>query len=99
MSFEDIEVARAARAAKVVIKGKRKRGGKRKSAALEADDPETEPTTTGLSLSGAMTYPEHCGTCTREGGARTSLGYVIALDLVSARVEGRVKTLVSCHRF
>jgi len=46
-----------------------------------------------------MTYPEHCGTCTREGGARTSLGYVIALDLVSARVEGRVKTLVSCHRF
>ena len=38
MSFEDIEVARAARAAKEVIKGKGKRGRKRKSAALEADD-------------------------------------------------------------
>ena len=43
MSFEDIEVARAARAAKEVIKGKGKRGGKRKSAALEADEPEPEP--------------------------------------------------------
>ncbi|KAH8748016.1 hypothetical protein BGZ57DRAFT_776840, partial [Hyaloscypha finlandica] len=48
MSFEDIEVARAARAAKDVIKGKGKRGRKRKSAALEADEleaaePEPEP--------------------------------------------------------
>jgi hypothetical protein len=43
MSFEDIEVARAARAAKEVIKGKGKRVRKRKSAALEADKPETEP--------------------------------------------------------
>ena len=48
MSFEDIEVARAARAAKEVIKGKGKRGRKRKSAALEAgepepDEPELEP--------------------------------------------------------
>jgi hypothetical protein len=42
MSFEDIEVARTARAAKEV-KGKGKRGWKRKSAALEADEPETEP--------------------------------------------------------
>ena len=42
MSFEDIEVARAARAAKEVIKGKGKRGRKRKSAALEADEPESE---------------------------------------------------------
>jgi hypothetical protein len=43
MSFEDIEVVRAARAAKEVIKGKGKRGRKRKSAALEADEPEPEP--------------------------------------------------------
>jgi hypothetical protein len=42
MSFEDIEVARATRAAKEVIKGKGKRGRKRKSAALEADEPEAE---------------------------------------------------------
>jgi hypothetical protein len=42
MSFEDIEMAQAARAAKEVIKGKGKRGRKRKSAALEADEPETE---------------------------------------------------------
>lgn len=42
MSFEDIEVARAARAAKEVINGKGKRGRKRKSATLEADEPETE---------------------------------------------------------
>jgi hypothetical protein len=43
MSFQDIEVARAARAAKV-IKGKGKRGRKRKSAALEADSQrQTEP--------------------------------------------------------
>jgi hypothetical protein len=40
ISFEDIEVARAARAAKEVIKGKGKRGRKRKSAALDADEPE-----------------------------------------------------------
>jgi hypothetical protein len=43
MSFEDIEVARAARAEKEVIKGKGKRGWKRKSAVLEADEPEAEP--------------------------------------------------------
>ena len=42
MSFEDIEVARAARAAKEVIKGKGKRGRKRKSAAQEADELEPE---------------------------------------------------------
>jgi hypothetical protein len=42
MSYEDIEEARAKRAAKDVIKGKGKRGRKRKSAALEADEPETE---------------------------------------------------------
>jgi hypothetical protein len=42
MSFEDIEVARAARAAKEVIKGRGKRGRKRKSAALEADEPEAD---------------------------------------------------------
>ena len=38
MSFKDIEVAQAARAAKEVIKGKGKRGRKRKSPALEADE-------------------------------------------------------------
>jgi hypothetical protein len=43
MSYEDIEEARAKRAAKEVIKGKGKRGQKRKSAALEADDLEPEP--------------------------------------------------------
>ena len=42
MSFEDIEVARAARVAKDVVKGKGKRGRKRKSAALEPDELETE---------------------------------------------------------
>jgi hypothetical protein len=42
MSFEDIEVARAARAAKEVNKGKGKRGRKRKSTALEEDEPEAE---------------------------------------------------------
>ena len=42
MSFEDIEVARAARAAKEVIKSKGKRGRKRKSAAPEADEPEAD---------------------------------------------------------
>jgi len=40
MSFKDIEVVRAARAAKEVIKGKGKRSRKRKSAAVEADEPE-----------------------------------------------------------
>jgi len=49
MSYEDIEEARAKRAAKEVIKGKGKHGRKRKSAALEADklelelEPEPEP--------------------------------------------------------
>ena len=43
MSFEDIEVARTACAAKEVIKGKGKHGRKHKSAVLEADEPETEP--------------------------------------------------------
>jgi len=43
ISFEDIEVARAAHAAKEVIKGQEKRARKRKSAALEAEEPETEP--------------------------------------------------------
>ncbi|PMD31935.1 hypothetical protein L207DRAFT_548794 [Hyaloscypha variabilis F] len=42
ISFEDIEVARAARAAKEVIKGKGKRGLKRKGATVEADEPEPE---------------------------------------------------------
>jgi hypothetical protein len=42
ISFEDIEAARAARAAKEVIKGQGKRGRKRKSAALEADEPEAD---------------------------------------------------------
>ncbi|KAH6667818.1 hypothetical protein B0J14DRAFT_601505 [Halenospora varia] len=43
MSYEDIEEARAKRAAKEVITGKGKRGRKRKSAAPEADEPESEP--------------------------------------------------------
>jgi len=42
MSFEDIEVARAARAAKEATKGKGKRGRKRKNTALEEDEPEAE---------------------------------------------------------
>jgi hypothetical protein len=42
MSFEDIEEARAKRAAKEVIKGKGQRGWKRKSAALEAVEPESD---------------------------------------------------------
>ena len=42
MSFEDIEEARAKRAAKEVIKGKGQHGRKRKSAALEADVPESD---------------------------------------------------------
>lgn len=41
MSFEDLEVARAARAAKEVINGKGRRGRKRKGTALEVEvDPE-----------------------------------------------------------
>ena len=43
MSFEDVEVVRAVRSAKEVIKGKGKHGRKRKSAALEADESEPEP--------------------------------------------------------
>ncbi|KAF4634577.1 hypothetical protein G7Y89_g3524 [Cudoniella acicularis] len=45
MSYEDIEEARAKRAEKDAMKGKGKRGRKRKSAALEADEPDavTEP--------------------------------------------------------
>ena len=42
MSYEDIQEARAKRAAKEIIKGKGKRGRKRKSAALEAGEPEPE---------------------------------------------------------
>jgi hypothetical protein len=42
MSYEDIEEAQAKRAAKDVIKGKGKHGRKRKSAALEADEPEAD---------------------------------------------------------
>ena len=40
MSFAEIEEARARRAAKDAIKGKGKRGRKRKSATLEGDEPE-----------------------------------------------------------
>ena len=47
MSFEDLEVARAARAAKEVLKGKGKRGRKRKETALEAEEVDPEP---GLGL-------------------------------------------------
>lgn len=43
MSYEDIKEARAKRATKEVIKGKGKRGWKRKSAVVEADEPEPEP--------------------------------------------------------
>jgi hypothetical protein len=42
ISFEDIEVARAARAAKEVVKGKGKRGRKRKSTVIEPDEPEPD---------------------------------------------------------
>jgi len=42
MSFEDLEVARAARAAKETIKGKGKRGWKRKSAVLEAEEQDPD---------------------------------------------------------
>jgi len=40
MNFEDIKVAQAAHAAKNITKEKGKRGWKRKSAALEPDEPE-----------------------------------------------------------
>ncbi|KAF4631692.1 hypothetical protein G7Y89_g6443 [Cudoniella acicularis] len=40
MSFEDIEVARAARATKDVVKGKGKRGRKRKRVIIEEDEPD-----------------------------------------------------------
>ena len=40
IGFEDIEVARATRATKEVIKGKGKRGRNRKSAVLELEEPE-----------------------------------------------------------
>ena len=43
MSFEDIEEARATRAAKDATKVRGKRGRKRKSAAQQADEPEPEP--------------------------------------------------------
>ena len=43
MSYEDIEEVRATRAAKDAVKGKGKRGRKRMSAALKADEPEVEP--------------------------------------------------------
>jgi hypothetical protein len=42
MSFEDIVVARAARAAKDVIKDKGKRGRKRKSVAIEPEEPNAD---------------------------------------------------------
>jgi hypothetical protein len=42
ISYKDIEEARATRAAKDAMKGKGKRGRKRKSAALEADKPDAE---------------------------------------------------------
>lgn len=42
ISYKDIKEARAKRAAKEVIKGKGKRGRKRKSATLEAGKPESE---------------------------------------------------------
>jgi hypothetical protein len=44
ISFKDIEVARAARATKEVIKGKGKRSRKRKSATLEVDKLEADKT-------------------------------------------------------
>ena len=42
MSYKDIEEARAKRTVKEAINGKGKRGRKRKSAVLEAEEPETE---------------------------------------------------------
>jgi hypothetical protein len=58
MSFKDIEVARAARAAKEVIKNKGKRGQKRKSATLEAEEPETEADEPELELEVARAAKE-----------------------------------------
>ena len=43
MSYEDIEEARAKRAEKDAMKGKGKRGRKRKNSAIEPDEPEAEP--------------------------------------------------------
>lgn len=43
MSYQDIEEARAKRAAKETSKNNRNRGRKRKSATTEADKPEPEP--------------------------------------------------------
>ena len=43
MSFEDLEVAQAAHAAKEVIKGKGKHGRKRKETALVAEELDPEP--------------------------------------------------------
>ena len=43
MSYEDIEEARAKRAAKEVLKSNGKRGQKRKSAITESDKSESEP--------------------------------------------------------
>jgi hypothetical protein len=43
MSFKDIEIAWVARTAKDVIKGKGKRGRKRKSIALEVNELKLEP--------------------------------------------------------
>jgi hypothetical protein len=43
MSYEDIEEARAKRAAKEIIKGKGKRGQKRRSTAQDAGELELEP--------------------------------------------------------
>jgi hypothetical protein len=54
MSFEGIEVARATRAAKKVIKGHGKRGRKRKSAAQEADEPERARSSAGDRSARAM---------------------------------------------
>jgi hypothetical protein len=42
MSYEDIEEARAKRAEKDAMKGKGKRSRKRKSSAIEPDEPDTE---------------------------------------------------------
>ncbi len=43
MRFEDLEVARVARAASEVTKGKGKRGQKRKGTTLEAEEVDPEP--------------------------------------------------------
>jgi len=44
MSFKDIEIAQATRAAKEVIKGKSKCGRKHKNTTLEANEPEPKVT-------------------------------------------------------